>query len=207
MKGGSIAVLAVAVTCLATPRLNAQTVEVTPHVGMHMPVGLLLEGRDQTDNTYARRRQLGAISIGARVTLRATASFSLEGNGTLSPSLVAITDSVRTVDLGGRVLMGSLKAMYRFSEIPSGWSFWGGAGAGIVGRNGDGWNGTRGTTDAALVLAGKARLGKLNSSKAFILAIEDYVTRASFGNTNASAQPRIHHDVVYSFGMAIPLTK
>jgi hypothetical protein len=207
MKRGSIAVVAVAAACIAAPSVNAQTLEFTPHVGMHMPVGLLLEGRDENDNSYARRRQLGAISIGARLTLRATEWLNIEGNGTYSPSLVAITDRTRTVDLGGRVLMGNLKAMYRFAEIPSGWSFWGGAGAGVVGRHGEGWNGTAGTTDAALVLAGKARLGKLNSSKAFILAIEDYVTRAAFQNTNASADPRIHHDVVYSFGMAIPLTR
>jgi hypothetical protein len=207
MKGGRIAVLAVTAACTAAPAVYAQTVEVTPHFGMHMPVGLLMEGRDLTDNSYARRRQLGAISVGARVTLRATEALSIEGNGTYSPGLVAITDRTRTVDLGGRVLLANLKALFKFAEVPSGWSFWAGAGGGVVGRHGEGWNGTAGTTDAALVLAGKARLGKLNSNKAFILAIEDYVTRAAFQGTNASADPRIHHDVVYSFGMAIPLTR
>jgi hypothetical protein len=172
-----------------------------------MPVGLLLEGRDQTDNSFVRRRQLGAISIGARLTLRATERFHLESNTTYSPSLVAITDRSTTVDLRGRVVMGHIKGLYRMAKIPSGWSFWGGAGVGVVSRHGEGWNGMNGTTDAALVLAGKARLGRLNSDKSFILAVEDHVTRAAFGNTNASARPRIHHDVVYSFGMSIPLMR
>lgn len=207
MNGRRIAAVASVAICLSVTAANAQTIEFTPHFGMHIPVGLLLEGRDQTDDSYARRRQLGALTVGARMTLRATDAFSIEGNGTFSPSLVAITDRTRTVDLGGRVLMANLKGLYRFAAIPSGWSFWGGPGIGVVSRYGEGWNGTSGTTDAALVLAGKARLGKLNSDKAFIISVEDYVTRAAFRNTNATAEPRIHHDVVYSFGMAIPLNR
>lgn len=193
---------------MAVPGIaHGQRIDITPHFGMHMPVGLLLEGRDQTDNSFVRRRQLGAISIGARFTLHATERFHLESNTTYSPSLVAVTDRTRTVDLGGRVFMGHLKGLYRFAQVESGWSFWGGTGFGLVSRHGEGWAGMKGTTDAAVVLAGKARLAKLNSSKSFILAIEDYVTRAAFQNTNASASPRIHHDVVYSFGMSIPLTR
>ena len=207
MKGGRIAIIAVVAACVAPPVTHAQTVEVTPHFGMHMPVGLLLEGRDQTDNSFVRRRQLGAISIGARFTVLLHERFALESNTTYSPGLVAITDRDRTVDLGGRVLMGHVKGLFRVAQTESRWSFWAGSGVGLVSRHGDGWDGTGGTTDAALVLAGKARLRRLNSNKAFTLAVEDYVTRAAFLNTNASASPRIHHDFVYSFGMSIPLTR
>lgn len=207
MKHGSIAVLAVAAACVVPRAARAQVVEVTPHFGMHMPVGLLLEGRDQTDNSFVRRRQLGAISVGARLTWRVHDRFAIESNTTYSPSLVAITDRARTVDLGGRVLMGHVKGLYKVAQTRSHWSFWGGTGVGVVSRHGDGWTGTAGTTDAALVLAGKARLRRVNSSKAFTLAVEDYVTRAAFENTNASARPRIHHDVVYSFGMSLPLAR
>ncbi len=207
MKGGRIAVISLFAAACLTPQLDAQTVEFVPHFGLHMPVGLLMEGRDQTDNSFVRRRQLGATSVGARLAIRPNARLSIETNATYSPGLVAITDRDATVDLGGRVLMGNIKGMYRFARSKSGWSFFGGSGVGLVSRHGDGWANTAGTTDFAIVFAGKARLGKLNSNKAFILAIEDYVTRAAFRGTNASAEPRIHHDVVYSFGMAIPLTK
>jgi hypothetical protein len=207
MKGRIIAVLAVAAAWVTPHAAHAQTVEVTPHFGMHMPVGLLLEGRDQTDDSFVRRRQLGAISVGARLTFRLHERFAIESNTTFSPGMVAITDRSRTVDLGGHVLMGHVKGLFRIAETESRWSFWAGSGVGLVSRHGDGWDGTGGTTDAALVLAGKARLRRLNSNKAFILAVEDYVTRAAFLNTNASASPRIHHDFVYSFGMSIPLTR
>ncbi|HEX6066826.1 MAG TPA: hypothetical protein VFZ04_21470 [Longimicrobiales bacterium] len=206
MKPVTLAVIALAAFAGADVA-QSQTIEITPHLGMHMPVGLLLEGRDETDNSFVRRRQLGAITVGARFTLHATERFHLESNTTYSPSLVAITDRTQTVDLRGRVFMGHVKALYRFAQISSGWSFWGGTGLGVVSRHGDGWADMRGTTDAALVLAGKARLARLNSSKSFVLAVEDYVTRAAFENTNASTSPRIHHDVVYSFGMSIPLTR
>jgi hypothetical protein len=145
--------------------------------------------------------------VGARLTLLLHDRFAIEGNSTYSPGLVAITDRSRTVDLGGRVFMGHLKMLYRVAQTQSRWSFWGGTGVGVVARHGEGWDGTTGTTDAALVLAGKARLRRLNSNKAFVLAVEDYVTRAAFRNPNASASPRIHHDMVYSFGVSIPLSR
>ena len=208
MKGRSIAFIVVlSAFCVTAPAAVAQTLEVTPHLGLHMPVGLLLEGRDQTDNSFVRRRQLGATSIGARLALNALPRFTMEMAASYSPGLVAVTDRDATVDLGGHVFMGHLKGLYRFAKSESGWSFWGGGGPGIVSRYGEGWVGTRGTTDVAAVIAGKARLGKLNSNKAFILAIEDYITRAAFQNTNTSARARIHHDVVYSFGMSIPIAK
>lgn len=201
---------AVVLTCslgLVTSSAWAQQVVLTPHIGMHMPVGLLLEGRDQTDDSFLRLRQLGAISVGARLTLQASQRFQLESAGTYTPGLVAVTDHTRTVDLRGRVFMTHVKGLYRFARIDSGWSFWGGSGVGLVSRHGEGWDGLAGTTDAALVLAGKARMARVNSNKSFILAVEDYVTRAAFENTNTSARPRTHHDVVYSFGMSIPLTR
>jgi hypothetical protein len=209
MKGGSIAAAAVIIAACAAPQqTHAQTLEFVPHFGLHMPVGLLMEGRDETDNSFVRRRQLGATSIGARLALRPSARFSVEATTAYSPGLVAITDRETTVDLGGRVFMGNVKAMYRFARSSeNGWAFFAGSGVGLVNRHGAGWAGTGGTTDFAVVLAGKARLGKLNSNKAFILAVEDYVTRAAFRGINADADPRIHHDVVYSFGMAIPLTR
>lgn len=205
----SIALAAFLVTACALPRTSpAQTVEFVPHFGLHMPVGLLVEGRDQTDDSFYRRRQLGAASIGMRLALRPSARFSVEATTAYSPGLVAVTDRDATVDLGGRVFLGNVKGMFRFARSSEhGWAFFAGSGVGLVNRHGAGWAGTHGTTDFAVVFAGKARLRKLNSNKAFILAIEDYVTRASFTGINADAAPRIHHDVVYSFGMAIPLTR
>ena len=210
MKAGSIVVLACAViaVCAAPAIATAQTLEFTPHFGMHVPVGLLMEGVDQTDNSFIKRRQLGATSIGARVSLRTAGAFIFESSATYSPSLVAITDRDRTVDLHGRVFMGNLKALVRLhGERRGPWSFYAGPGMGVVHRHGEGWAGTKGLTDAALVLAGRARLGQLKSNKAFIFTVEDYVTRAAFAGTTEQSEPRIHHDVVYSFGMSFPLTR
>lgn len=207
MKGGIIAVAAVLCAAGAPRTGHAQTVEFVPHFGLHMPVGLLLETRDETDNALLRRRQLGSTSVGARLALRPNARLSIEATAAYSPGMVAITDHDNTQDLGGRVFMGNLKGMLRFAESSSGWSFFGGTGVGLVNRHGEGWSGMQGTTDLAVVLAGKARLRKLNSNKAFILAVEDYVTRAAFRGPGAAGPSRIHHDVVYSFGMAIPLTR
>ena len=208
MKGSVVVLVTAAIACVAPRSLTAQTWEVSPHIGLHTAVGLLLEGTDPVDNTLLRRRQLGATSIGVRLAFRTAGRIAVETNATYSPSLVAITDRDNTVDLGGRVFMGNIKALYRVGgEMRGGqWSFHAGPGVGIVHRYGEGWNGTDGTTDFAIVLAGRGRLARLNSSKAFIFTIEDYVTTAAF-RTNAEAEPRIHHDVVYSLGMSIPLAR
>lgn len=208
MKGCVVVTIAAAIACVIPDSLTAQSWEVTPHVGLHTAVGLLLEGRDPTDNSLLRRRQLGATSIGVRLAFRTAGRLGFETNATYSPSLIAITDREATRDLGGRVFMGNIKALYRVAgDMRKGdWTFHAGPGVGVVHRYGEGWNGTDGTTDLAMVLAGRGRLARLNSNKAFIFTIEDYVTRAAF-RTNAEAEPRIHHDVVYSLGMSIPLAR
>ena len=208
--GGRCVVIAGFALLLLAPHTGAtQTIEFVPHLGMHMPFGLLLEGTDPIDNSRLRRRQLGATSIGARVAVRTTGKLTVEGSATYSPSLVAITDRERTQDLGSRVFMGNTKVLYRVGGKTSGgeWSFYTGPGVGVVHRYGEGWTGTSGTTDIALVLAGRGRLARLDSDKAFLFTIEDYVTRAAFRGTKANASPRIHHDVVYSLGLSIPLTR
>jgi hypothetical protein len=209
--GVRTAVIFAATALLLVPHsAAAQNFEFVPHLGMHMPVGLLLEGKDLTDNeSLARRRQLGATSIGARVAFRTSGRFTIETSATYSPSLVAITDHERTQDLGSRVLMSNAKVLYHVAgERGRGrWSFHAGPGVGIVHRYGEGWTGASGTTDMAIVLAGRGRLATVDSNKAFLFTVEDYVTRAAFRGTNADADPRIHHDVIYSLGFSIPLTR
>ena len=116
---------------------------------------------------------------------------------------------VRGEDLGSRVFMGNVKTLFRVAgKMQHGhWSFHAGPGVGVVHRFGEGWNDTGGTTDVAFVMAGRGRLARLHSAKAFIFTVEDYVTSAAFRGSVADAQPRMHHDVVYSFGMSITITR
>lgn len=209
MKGGITVLMAVAALAASADRADAQTIELAPNFGMHMPIGLLMEGTDPADNSLARRRQLGATSIGARLSVRTAGRLTFETSATYSPGLVAITDRTRTQDLGGRVLMANAKILYRIhGEMAGGAvSLHAGSGLGVVHRYGEGWSGTAGTTDGAVIIAGRGRLSRLNSDKAFIFTVEDYVTRAAFRGTNAEAAPRVHHDVVYSFGISIPLMR
>jgi hypothetical protein len=209
VKRGSLVLLGCAIALCHMPKnAAAQTFEITPNFGMHMPVGLLMEGTDPADNSLLRRRQLGALTIGARIALRAS-RVTIESSGTFSPGLVAITDREATRDLGSRVFMGNVKTLFHLAGQSQGghWSFHAGPGVGVVHRFGEGWNDTAGTTDVALVIAGRGRLARLSSSKAFVFTVEDYVTRAAFRGSIGDAQPRMHHDVVYSFGMAIPVSR
>ncbi len=209
MKRASLLLAGCAIALCHLPKAaTAQTFEITPSFGMHMPVGLLAEGTDPADNSLLRRRQLGALAIGSRIALRA-ARFTIESSGTFSPGLVAITDRDATRDLTSFVFMGNVKALYRIAgKTERGhWSFHAGPGVGMLHRSGDGWDGTSGTTDVAFVMAARGRLGRLSSDKAFIFNVEDYVTRAAFRGSIGDLGPRMHHDVIYSVGMSIPISR
>ena len=186
---------------------HAQMVEFTPHTGMYTPVGLLVEGVAETDNSFFRRKQLGSLMIGTRMALRANHTFGLEGSLAYTPSLVAITDRDQTVDVGGAVTLASLRPVLRVhGRVAQGmWSFHLAPGVGLVHRSGSAWNGTGGTTDRAFVLAAGWRLGRSNS--AFRFDIEDYITRAAFRDASVLSAPRLHHDVIWSFGLSIPMTR
>ena len=185
-----------------------QEIEVTPSIGMYIPVGLLVEGHDVTDNSAVRRRQLGALLIGASIGLNTTRTLGIELSGTYSPTMVAITDRDSTLDISAGVLMASLRGVARVSgKFSRGrWGFYVAPGIGVVRRHGVAWSESAGTTDRAVVLAGGARLGKLNSSRAFRFDVTNYITRASFEHSTERSPPRIHHDVVWSFGVALPVT-
>jgi hypothetical protein len=209
VKRGTTVLLGCALALCHMPKAaTAQTFEITPNLGMHMPLGLLMEGTDPVDNSLLRRRQLGAVTIGGRIALR-TPRITIESSGTFSPGLVAITDREATRDLTSLVFMGNVKALYRIAgQMQHGhWSFHAGPGMGVLHRYGEGWDDTAGTTDVAFVMAGRARLARLNSNKAFMFTVEDYVTRAAFRGSIEDARPRMHHDVIYSFGMSIPISR
>ena len=186
---------------------TAQQFEFTPNIGMYIPVGLLVEGRDVTDDSFVRRRQLGALIIGARLGTRPTRTFGVETSATYSSTLVAITDRDSTLDIKSNVLLASVRGVARVSGTfaRGEWGFYVAPGVGVVRRNGVAWNSTQGTTDGAIVLAAGARLGRLRSAKAFRFGVENYITRADFDHSTTESPPRIHHDVVWSFGIAMPL--
>ena len=186
---------------------RAQQFEFTPNIGMYIPVGLLVEGRDITDNSFVRRRQLGALIIGARIGTHPTRTFGVEGSATFSSTMVAITDRDSTLDISANVIMASARGVARVSGAfaRGAWGFYVSPGVGLVRRNGTAWSSTAGTTDGALVLAAGARLGRLNSSKAFRFDVENYITRAAFHHPTTESRPRIHHDVVWSLGMSLPI--
>jgi len=176
---------------------------------MYTPVGLLVDGTDPSDNSKFRRRQLGALSTGARLGLRTSKMFGLEASAMYSPSQVAITTRSATVDIRGPVTMASVRGAFRVhGEMARGqWSFHLSPGIGVVHRYGDAWQGTTGGSDRAFVLAAGWRLGRLRSDRAFRFDIEDYVTRFTADNAEVQSGSRRHHDVVWSFGLAFPVNK
>jgi len=180
-------------------------VEFTPVVAMYLPVGVLMNGVDRDDLSPARRKQLGAASVGARIGVRINQRFGFDSSILYAPGLVAVTDASSTRDVAGRVLMMGARAVIGTPRESGKWGFHFAPGFGVIHRHGTAWARTRGTTDAAVVIGGGVRLRLPEISGSFRFEIEDYVSRTGFHHPREISNSSFHHDMLWSFGYVIPL--
>lgn len=201
----------VVASALAVPAsgVGAQSrIEVTPHVGMYVPLRPVVQEVSTSGELRLRRRQLGAAMVGGRVALRATTHFQVEGAVHVSPSSVAVTDETQTFDAGGAVILASTRLVYL--ARPKAMRGANGAihlavGGGVIERFGGAWRGIGGTQDFAMVLGGGARWSISRHPPITIkLEVEDYVSRAQFrDHRDATTRPRLSHDTVWSMGLIL----
>ncbi|MBI4544919.1 MAG: hypothetical protein HY703_06985 [Gemmatimonadetes bacterium] len=181
--------------------------EVSPHVGLYVSVGALVDEPARGAVGEDRRRHVGSPVVGARMALRTNRLLRLEGSVGYSAGLVAVTDSASTRDWGAGVAFASLRGLLgiRSPARRGQWSIHGLSGIGVVSRHGAAWSGTRGTTDAALVVGAGAGLSLARSRGNFRLELEDYITEAEFARAGGRTRGRVHHDILWSIGFSYPL--
>jgi hypothetical protein len=195
--------LAVALASIAPSRVAAQ-LEISPALGIYMPVGALIE--DDVSNGGEVRRQLGAPLIAFRLTAWPRARLRLEGSAAFSPSQVAVSRAGSTADFASGVMLASARAVVAIGSRTATWAFHAGAGLGVVSRGGSVWADTRGTTAPVAVLAAGARTGVRQTSLAIRLELEDYVASAQLDRgLPTETRARIHHDLLWSLGISVPV--
>lgn len=198
----------VTVSWHATPLTAQLRLEATPLVGMYIPLGALVDQTSADGSNVLRKRQVGTLVGGARFGVRTGEHAAIELSLAYSPSMVAVTDAFSTVDRNAGVLFASVRAPFELTaqSAQTDWYFHAGPGVGVVARGGGAWAGYEGVMDPAFVMAGGARLHVKRSRLAFRLEIEDFVTWASFNDGLPSrTQPSVHHDLVWSMGIILPL--
>jgi len=179
-------------------------IEITPTIGMYVPVGVLIKG--DVANGGETRQQVAAGLIGFRIAAWPTRRLGLEGGVTFSPSQVAVSSSTGTTDVTGSVVLANARAVVALSPRAALWAFHVGAGAGVVRRAGSAWQTTFGGTAPALVLAFGARSRMRRSAVAMRLELEDYILFDQFdqGAPNQTGA-RVHHDITWSLGVTVPI--
>ena len=205
------AALATQLVAIDHSSLRAQMqFDVTPVIGVYIPLGDLVNEGSFSGGDFLRHRQVGTVVTGIRGSLDDHSMARLDFTVAYSPSLVAVSDASATTDHGGSVLMASVQIPFRHTILGefNRWEFHLSPGIGVVHRGGTGWETFEGVTDGAFVLGGGVRIRGNNSRVTFALDVTDYVSWASFRSEIA---PRtsltLHHDLLGSIGVVIPISR
>jgi hypothetical protein len=141
-------------------------VELTPYLGMYLPVADIIKETDLGSGISLTFKQKSALTFGGRLSFGLSDRAALEGAfGYTSSDVRLEVSGVGGAALGGTVMTGSARVLYRLNQptAPTGWHLIGGLA--IVSRGGDIWDqiesgGTavNGRTDFGAVIGGGVRL-------------------------------------------------
>jgi hypothetical protein len=180
-----------------------RNIVLTGDLGMYLPLGSLVQ-----DSTV-RLRGVGTIKFGTRLTVPVRSGFALESSLGWSPSLVAQSDWKETVDLEGGVWLASVRGRMRmYRDATGGTEVFFAPGVGLVHRYGRAWDQMTGKTDAALVLGTSVRYEIPGTRGAFLLSLEDFITRTGFTDQSGLRYGgRLHNEIVFAVGAAIDVAR
>ena len=172
----------------------------TPIVGAYVPTGNVYE----QSGTIGTARQGTSFAFGGRLMFSASGRLGIEVGATYAPSKVEIV-TIATVSRSAHLWLGQLRLVYVLNSEWAPINIYVAAGAGVVSRGGDAYEGVTGLTD----LTGNLALGALfrvGSAYRIRLEVEDYLYRTEMtfpsGETSGS---RFQNDFVFTFGLSIPL--
>jgi len=213
-RGDAAAAVTLAIAaCLFAPATGlAQHVDIGFSAGFYVPVGALVKsGSKSSPATFYEQRLQGTPTLGANVTVWTSHHLGFAGTINFSPSDVALSDTAGTHDYASLVMLASARGLYAFSPLhfkpPPGrrdtpWSFYVGAGVGLVSRSGAVWNYSTGLTAPALLLDVGVRTA-VGGRAVLRFDIEDYISVAQFDKgLPTETEARTHNDLIFSLSVA-----
>lgn len=168
----------------------------------------------EVDEATAKHKM--GFLFGGRLILWSGGKFGLEGSFAYAMTDLEVTVSGSAPDLGetfsepedqsGNLWLASLKGLYRFAAGPSApVLFHLGGGLAVLGRGGDAWKETDGTTD----MAGVLNLGvtfDAGGRLAIRVDAEDYLYSAKFEDEGQEiGDSKFQNDLVFTGGVVIKL--
>jgi hypothetical protein len=171
----------------------------TGDLGMYLPLGSMVQ------DSMVRLRGVGTIKFGTRLTVPMRRGLAVEGSLAWSPSLTAQSDWKETKDLPGGVFLASVRARVRlYQDATGGTEVFFAPGFGMVHRYGEAFQDMTGKTDGALVLGTAVRYHVPGTRGAFLLSLEDFITRTGFtDSTGLRYGGRLHNELAFAVGAAI----
>lgn len=196
-------VLAAIGVALTTP-LCAQ-VELGPRLGIYLPVGSVVKEGAALPGGPVEKQQVGAPLIGAQALFWVKPWIALETSAVLTPSMVAVTDSTGTTDHSSTIIIASARAIVPLTSRKGMWSFYVGAGVGLVNRSGTVWQYQSGTT-ARTWVASFGGQTPISQNMHMRFEFEDNYSTAEFDRGLATAtQGRPHHDLILAITLEFPI--
>ncbi len=198
--GTGVALMALAAG-LSTPGTLQAQVELGPRLGIYFPFGSVVKEGPSAPGGPVEKQQVAAPLIGFQALAWARRWLGIEASAALSPSMVAVTDATGTVDKASTVVLANVRALVPITSRRGMWSFYLGAGIGLVNRSGTVWQYQNGTTAQTWILSFGGQT-PLNPNLHMRFEFEDNLSTAQFDQGLATAtQGRPHHD----FALAIAI--
>jgi hypothetical protein len=183
----------------------------SPGFGVIIPHGSpLLKEAENAGRSAVRKQMVGGPVFSTRAGWSLSRLAALEASVSYSPALIAVHSANGRVDdrSAGLMLVSARGVFLLTPESSTRFSLHAASGLGMVYRMGSGWTDTPASPAFAIVLSGGLRIPlSPRSGLAFRADLEDYLSWAQFelpDGTQSRARP--YHDLLWSLGIAIPLS-
>jgi hypothetical protein len=189
-----------AVAIASPSRASAQAVDLTPFVGVFVPVSDYV-----VEDEFIARHKAG-VAVGARVTYQTAGSIGFTAAGMYAVSDLEVEDEGETFEGSGNVLTFSGSVRYRLPSR-SGIQPHITGGVAVLMRGGEFYDEFEwsNTTDIGGVIG--AGIG-IPFGERFRMAIdlEDFISSASVMEGSMTSQSRLQNDITLSLGLTVPVS-
>ncbi len=194
-----------ALLATAAGPIAAQTVDLTPRIGVYLPLVNLLESTDPGSGLPRADEAATKFGIGGRLGFWFSNSFGFEGVVDYSKSGVeTFVGGDNIADFSSHIFAASVRPMLRLNSPSGNVALILSAGGGLVDRGGDYVNGFSGRTDPAGA-AGIGLLVKVSRHVAARIDVDGYTYTAQYSSPNAGNTSALRqYDLFITFGLTGP---
>jgi len=187
---------------LGEPGTAAAQFEAGFRLGIYAPAGAYVNEGDSYPGGRLEMQGVGAPLIGAQAVFWPRSWLGIEATGSLSPSMVALTDASGTADHSSTVMFASARVLIPVTSRKAMWSFYVGGGIGLVSRSGGVWDRFESGTTSPTWIASFGGATPLSETLRMRFEFEDNFSTAQFdAGLPTATQPHSHQDIMFAIAV------